>query len=306
MIQVSFLYPQLLLLLLSIPIFIFIYFLGSLYNQRKSLVFPNFEAMKRISGGEVFSRNFIVLYLNLIMLCLLVLGIAGMIIVLDTKSSSFSYVFAIDNSGSMATTDVSPNRLQAAKSFAKSFVDKLSLVEMGVIGFSGDATIMQELDASKLKTKLAIDSIEFGKVGGTNIYNAVIGANEIFGTKKLKSIILITDGQSNVGGVDKILSYANKRNIIIHTIAVGTVEGGEGSLGFISKLDEDFLKALSFNTGGRFFSAQDVGALDEILFNLGRTTTKISLNISTYLLIGSLIILLFNWILYNFRFKTMP
>lgn len=306
MIQVSFLYPQLLLLLLSIPLFILIYFLGGLYNQRKSLVFPNFDAMKRISGGEVFSRNFIILYSNILILGLLVLGIAGMTLVLDTRSSSFSYVFAIDNSGSMATTDVLPNRLQAAKGFAKKFVDKLSLVEMGVIEFSGDAVIRQELDASKLKTKLAIDSIEFGEIGGTNIYNAVIGANKLFGTKKLKAIILITDGQSNVGGVDKILSYANRRSIIIHTIAVGTVEGGEGSLGFISKLDEDFLKALSFNTGGRFFSAQDAGELDEILFDLGRTTITISLNISTYLLIGSLVIFLFNWILYNFRFKTMP
>ncbi|MFH1238243.1 MAG: VWA domain-containing protein [archaeon] len=306
MIQISFLYPKLLLLLFSIPIFILIYFLGGLYNKRRSIVFPNFEAMKRVSGGEIFSRNFIILYINLIILSFLVLGIAGMTISLDVKSSSFTYVFAIDRSESMATTDVLPNRLEAAKSFAGNFVDKLPLVEIGVIGFSGDAMIMQELDASKLKTKLAIDSVNFGEVEGTNIYNAVIGANEIFGTERMKSLILITDGQSNVDGVDKIINYANKRNIIINTVAVGTVEGGESNLGVISKLNEDFLKALAFNTQGRFFSAQDAEALDEVLFEFEKISTNVSLNISIYLLIGSLILFLLNWVLYNFRFKTIP
>ncbi len=306
MMQASFLHPQFLLLLLSIPIFILIYFLGGLYNKRRSLVFPNFEAMKRISGGEIFSRNFVVLYLNLVIVGLLVLGIAGMTVVLETRSGSFSYVFTIDNSESMAATDILPNRLEAAKSFAVKFVDKLPLVEIGVMGFSGDAIVMQELDASKLKAKMAIDNVNFGDVSGTNIYNAVIGANEIFGTRKMKSLILITDGQSNVGGVDKIITYATKRNIIINTIAVGTIEGGKSNLGVISKLDEDFLKALAFNTGGRFFSAQDAEALDEIIFEFEKTITNVSLNISIYLLIGSLILLLFNWVLYNFRFKTIP
>lgn len=301
-----FLYPQLLLFLLSIPLFILIYFLGGLYNHRKSLVFPNFEAMKRISGGEIFSRNFVFLYLNITILTLLVLGISGMTVVLEAKSGSFSYVFAIDSSGSMATTDVLPNRLEASKNFAKEFVDKLPLVDMGVIGFSGDALVMQKLDASKLKTKLAIDNINFGKVSGTNIYNAVIGANEIFGTRKMKSLILITDGQSNVGDVNKIIEYAKKRNIIINTIAVGTLKGGESGSGYISKVNENFLKALAFNTRGKFFSAQDADALDETLFEFGKTATTVSLNISVYLLIVSLILLLLSWTLYNFRFKTIP
>lgn len=306
MMQVSFLYPQFLLFLLLIPIFIMIYFLGGLYNKRKSLIFPNFEAMKRISGGEIFSRNFIFLYINLVIIGLLVLGLAGMTIVLETKSSSFSYVFAIDNSLSMATTDVLPNRLDAAKSFAGKFVDKLPLVEIGVIEFSGDAVVMQELDASKLKAKMAIGNVNFGGVSGTNIYNALIGANEMFGTKRMKSLVLITDGQSNVESADKVISYANRRNIVINTIAVGTVEGGESSLGVISKLDEDFLKSLAFNTGGRFFSAQDSEALDEIIFEFEKNITNVSLDISSYLLISGLILLLFNWVLYNFRFKTIP
>ncbi len=306
MMQMSFLYPQFLLLLLLIPIFVLIYFLGGLYNKRRSIVFPNFEAMKRISGGEIFSRNFVVLYVNLVILGLLVLGIAGMTVVLETKSSSFSYVFAIDNSGSMATTDVLPNRLEAAKSFAGKFIDKLPLVEIGVIEFSGDAVVLQELDASKLKAKMAIGNVNFGEVSGTNIYNALIGANEMFGTKRMKSLVLITDGQSNVEGVDKVISYANRRNIVINTIAVGTVEGGESDLGVISKLDEDFLKALAFNTGGRFFVAQDSEALDEVVFEFEKTITDVSLDISTYLLISSLILLLFNWVLYNFRFRTVP
>ena len=158
-----FLYPNFLLLLLLVPFFVFVYFFSIAYNKKKAVLFANFEAMERFYDVEFFSKNFLALYVNLAILVLLVFSLAGTSVALNIDTSAFSYVIAVDTSDSMATTDVFPDRLNAAKIAAKDFVDLLPLgVEVGVVAFSGDSLVIQELDTSKLKTKMAIDNVNFG------------------------------------------------------------------------------------------------------------------------------------------------
>jgi len=101
--------------------------------------------------------------------------------------------------------------------------------------------------------------------------------------------------------------YANRNSIIINTIAIGTREGGLTEFNTISKVDEDFLKALAFESGGKFFRAQDLPELrdsfEEIALNIDK---NVSIDISFYLLLITLILFTFNWIISNFRFKSLP
>ncbi len=148
---ISFLYPRFLLLLLLVPFFIFVYFFSLMYNKKKAVLFANFEAMERFYDIEFFSKNFLALYANLLILVLLIFALSGTAISFDTDTSAFSYVIAIDTSSSMSTVDVLPNRLEAAKNEARDFIDLLPIgVEVGIIGFSGDATVLQTLDSSKV------------------------------------------------------------------------------------------------------------------------------------------------------------
>lgn len=308
MITVSFLYPKLLLLLFLVPVLIIIYFLSILYNKKKAIIFPNFGALERVSDVEIFSKNYLALYLNVIILILLVLAVSGMSISFNARTSSFSYVIAVDDSWSMKSLDISPNRLDAAKVSAKRFIDMLpTATEIGVISFSGSAEVLQEISNSKLKAKMSIDSIEFGEVQGTNVYNALITANKLFGDRKLKSVILISDGQINVGDTPQILKYTEKNSIIIDTIAIGTEVGGLTEFNTISKVDKDFLKALAFNTGGKFFEANSLENLDESFSSiLNEVDKKVSLDISAYLLFVAIFLLCINWFLHNFRFRVVP
>ena len=305
---ISFLYPKFLLLLLLVPLFIFIYFFSFIYTKKKAVVFGNFEALERISDVEFFSKNFIALYTNIAILCLLVFSLAGTSIDFNANTSDYSYIIAIDNSGSMRTSDIPPTRLDAAKIAGKEFIDLLPVgTEAGVLAFSGDAVVMQELDTSKLKNKLAVDSIDFGNVQGTNVYNVLLTANKLFDARRMKSVVIISDGQLNVGDAPQIVRYANRNSIIINTIAIGTREGGLTEFNTISKVDEDFLKALAFESGGKFFRAQDLPELrdsfEEIALNIDK---NVSIDISFYLLLITLILFTFNWIISNFRFKSLP
>ena len=306
--ELSFLYPKFLALLLLVPFFVFVYFFSILYNKKKAFLFANFEAMERFHDIEFFSKNFAALYANLIVLVLLVFALAGTAIAFDVDTSAFSYVIAIDSSSSMATEDVFPSRLGAAANEAKDFIDLLPIgVEVGIVSFSGDAEVLQVLDTSKFKLKMALDNVDYGEIQGTNIYNALITANKMFDLRQMKSVILISDGQLNVGDAPQIIRYINRNNLIVNTIAVGTAEGGLTEFDTVSKVDEDFLKSLSFNSGGTFFRAEDVGDLDVTFNSLIRDTNKeVVIDLSFYLLLVAILMFTILWVLYNLRFKVVP
>jgi len=308
MAMLLFLYPKFLIFLLLIPFFIFIYFFSIIYNKKKAVLFANFEAMERFYDIEFFSKNFLFLYLNLAILILLVFALAGTSISFVAETSTFSHSLLIDNSGSMKTTDVLPTRLEAAKTSAGSFIDLLPVgAEISVIAFSGDAEVMQEPSNSKVLAKMAVDNIDYGSVQGTNIFNALVIANKLLGDRRLKSLILISDGQLNIGDAPQIIRYANREGLIINTIAIGTREGGTTDLNTVSKTDEDFLSSLASETGGRFFRAEDLSDLEASFNEIGKMTVReILIDISIYLLVAGLALFTFNWILHNLRFKSIP
>jgi Ca-activated chloride channel homolog len=309
MVQVTFFYPVFLFLLFLAPFFILVYFLGLNYSKKKSIMFGNFDALQRVSGNEIFSRNFLALYLNIAILVLLIFSLAGTILIYNAETASFSYVIAIDNSISMSASDLSPTRLEVAKDSARNFIDSLpSGVEVAVLSFSGDARIMQEINTNKIKTKAAINAIDFGTVQGTNIYNAVIGANQLLEEATgNKALVLIGDGQLNVGDTPEIIRYAEVNEMLIHTIAVGTSAGGENAFGVISKVDEDVLKSLAFNTQGSFFRANNSEGLEESLQQIVDSVSKeISMDVSFYLLLIAIGLFSLSWILSNFRFRVLP
>jgi Ca-activated chloride channel homolog len=307
--EIVFIYPKFLLLLFLIPLFILIYFFSFSYNRKKAMVFSNFSAMKRFYEIEFFSRNFVALYLMLITLMLIILSLAGIGVTMHAKTSSFSYIIAIDASQSMTANDVSPNRFMVAKSEAKNFIDLFPPgVEIGIIGFSGDATIYQELDSAKIKSKLALDAIQIGEISGTNIYNALLTANDMFGSRQMKSVILISDGQLNIREAPQVIRLVNRNNLIVNTIAIGTEEGGVmEEFNVVSKVDEDLLKSLAFNSGGQFFNARDHDTMRDSLEKIFLETNRdVTIYLQIYLLIAAACVLTIFWILYNLRFKTLP
>lgn len=311
MVSFSFIYPFFLWFLLIVPLFFIIYFVSLLYHKKKSLVFSNFKAVERFYGIEFFSKNFISLYTNVLILTLLIFSLSGLGLHLDTDTSSYSFAVLIDNSESMSATDITPSRFIASKESAKSFIEGLPLgVNTGIIGFSGESTVYQEITSNKFLLQQGIDNIEYGTVGGTNIHNALINANRLFEQTKeerKKAVILYSDGQANVGDVNLILDFAKRNNITIHTIAVGTEQGGLTETQVISQADIDFLKSLSFNTQGKFFRVTEINDFDEILTELiDRGIYETYFNLTLPLLIAAIILFSLYWVLYNFRIRAFP
>ena len=302
----SFSHPQYLVFLFAIPLFIAIHFYSLSNRKKNALNFANFEAISRIKGIDFFSKNIIMLILNLIVLVLMVLAVSGLTYHTLAETSSFSFVVVVDSSQSMEADDFSPNRLNAAKDTAIDFVRRAPTgVEIGVVSFSGSSYIIQDVSQDKVAVVGKLESIEISRYGGTDIFEAVITSTNLLSRYEHKAIILLSDGQLNVGTVEDIIDYANENDVLIHTIAVGTLEGGETTYG-TSKLNEDSLRSLSYNTGGKHFSATNQELLSQSFLDiLNLTNKKVSINLTAYLILSAILLFGLVFFLSNTRYLSI-
>lgn len=302
----TFTHSQYLFLFFLIPVLFMIHFF-SLSNKKKvALRFANFDAISRIRGIDFFSKNIVILFLNILIMFFLILAISGLTVQVTKESSSFSFVIAIDSSESMLADDFPPDRITAAKNIAREFVDAVPHgVIMGAVSFSGNAYIEQDLTNDKIEIKNSINKIEAKGWGGTDIYEAVITSANMLADEDNKAVIVLSDGQINVGNIDEIIEYAQKKDVLIHTIAVGTEEGGKTPYA-ISKLDKDSLNALAYNSGGKAFLAEDENSLRESFFDiLDVTERKVSINMANYLILFSILLFAAEVFLINTRYLNI-
>lgn len=319
MAEISFVNPSYLWVLLLVPFLVVIHFFTLRQSRSAVIKFSNFEAIERVASGEVLgspykgmltNKNLGLLMLRALVYCLLIFSIAGATISYKGHTSSFDYVFAIDASSSMLADDFTPTRLEAAKQAASEFVDIIpSGANIGIVTFASTAISELMPNKNKQEVKDEILSIELHKSGGTAIGDALITSTNLFITNKSKAIILVTDGQSNVGTEPNVaIQYAREHDIVVHTIGVATREGGNvSSFNFLSKIDEKLLVKIAAETNGRFFVVEDMQSLAGAFREIAASTEKLlSINISWILLISAIVVLGLEWILINTIYRTIP
>jgi Ca-activated chloride channel homolog len=184
----------------------------------------------------------------------------------------------LDISGSMLAEDFQPNRRQAAKEVAQSFVEGRTNDRIGLVIFAGQSFTQcpMTLDYRVLRTLLK--QVKPGMVeDGTAIGMAIAqGVNRLKDSKaKSKVMILLTDGVNNRGEIDPLTAanIAQTFGIRIYTVGVGTV--GEAPYPVQTPfgvryqnipvdVDEKTLKSIADMTGGNFYRATNNRALKEI------------------------------------------
>lgn len=317
--EVSFTNPFFLIFLVSIPLLIISHLFSLRYLKRRALKFANFEAIKRVVGEAkpmtsntyILSQNLPLLVTRVLLILVLVLSAAGMVFWSFGQSSDFNYVLAIDSSSSMLADDFYPSRLDAAKSAAISFVDSLSSeTNVGVVSFSGTSFVDTELTNDLRAVKDEIRGIEVMTVGGTDIGGAIVtSTNVLLREEKARTIIILTDGQSNVGTpVPEAINYANDNHVTIYTIGVATKEGGRFmKIESISQLDEETLKEIAGRTGGDYFRSENKAALSRAFKEIAFShREKIPTHLSMGLLLVALALIFLEWGLISTRYKSIP
>jgi Ca-activated chloride channel family protein len=281
--------PLYLILLVLIPaLALWYYRLGRKKQgtiQISSTIFTSI-AMQR-SG--LMKKNIVVAtYLSIMVL--IILGIARPRKVDKIKETSVSVIdmlLVLDISSSMLADDFAPNRLEAVKNTAINFIDNRKEDRIGILVFAGESFIQCPLTIDKTILKSLISEIKVASkdYDGTAIGMAIANGTNRFRSSEVESkvMILLSDGSNNSGEIDPITAaeLAKEFGIKIYTIGAGTNQSytripGRGLI--LNEIDESTLKKIAKVTGGKYFRATDIEALELIyseINNLERSEIQV-------------------------------
>ena len=191
----------------------------------------------------------------------------------DIKKHGIDIMLALDISGSMQLNDFKPNRLEASKAVARDFVKGRTQDRIGLVVFAGESFLQCPLttDYDIVGELISDMTIVPQSLDGTAIGLAISNCiNRLRDTEsKSKVVILLTDGENNAGDIDPMTAatFASDFDIKIYTIGMAG-SGGVTQQGFFSQrippLNDRLLKAISEETGGRFYRADSEEKLKEI------------------------------------------
>ncbi|WP_336248678.1 VWA domain-containing protein [Stomatohabitans albus] len=201
----------------------------------------------------------------------------------DVEASTVVLVF--DISVSMLAKDVSPNRLEAAKKAAESFVDAVpDNARLGLVLFNQTVTPAVNPRVSRDEVKRALQEAQpdFGTAMGDAINSAVqmIKAdlrNRNVDDTKGATIVVLGDGETTVGNPsDWGAQQAKDADIPVSTIVFGTGQGEiwVDGLYYPAPAAPDELKQVASITNGQFYETANQASLTKIFDELGTSAGK--------------------------------
>lgn len=320
------------LLLLPIVIIWFILLIKHTYSDiaKRRITFASIDMLNRITNHRPTKRPIAKWVLFLFGLILIIVGLArpvGLPYEEVVEGPSLDIVFALDISKSMLANDINGNRrIDVAKAIIKHVVSFLKHDRVGLVVFSGETMVQSPLTIDKATFLSFLDRVDPSLLTkqGTNIAQAIETSLARFDylASQSRVIVLFSDGEDhNKSKLQKIINEANKRNVSIITVGIGTEKGGYIPIGHniwgepvyltykgkrvITRLEEKTLKMIANETGGKYLKANSIENASEIakylenLPRLGyiRTTQPVSNELFHIPLLISFIILLFEWII---------
>jgi len=156
----SFLWSAFLYLLLLIPLIVVIYILALRRRRRFAVRYSSLSLVREAMSHQSWLRRHLSFVLFLIALASLIFALARPIALISVPSNRATIILAIDVSRSMCSTDIPPNRLEAAKSAALAFIKKQdSSQRIGIVAFAGFAELIQPPTADRTLLENAINSL---------------------------------------------------------------------------------------------------------------------------------------------------
>lgn len=253
-------WPAALLSGLAVPVVLGGYLLAMRRRRRQAVAYSSLALLRRAMPRRSRWYRHLPAALLLVSLGLLAVAFARPEVSSTVPVGTTAIILAIDESGSMCSTDMTPNRLGAAEKAALQFVAaQRSGMRMGLVLFSGFAelAVAPTADHSALDHALHNLTANDGTAIGAAILESLQAISEVdprvqpIGNAVLNTasqsaggatnattrpgahgyasdvIVLLTDG-SNTHGVSPLAAvpYAVSRGVRIYTIGLGTTQPG--------------------------------------------------------------------------------
>jgi Ca-activated chloride channel family protein len=264
--------PWLLLGLLLLPLLIAAYVAAERRRRRSAAAFAAPATSASVIPRRPGWRRHFPLALAGLATAALIGALARPQISIAVPAEQATIVLAMDHSGSMAATDVSPSRLTAALDAGEAFLDEVpDRFRVGGVVFDNRSEAVQSPSTDREALRAALREA-MKPSGGTATGDALATSLAMIrtaGAKTPGAIVLLSDGKATHGRDPlPIADEAKKLNIPIYTVALGTAAGTLPN-GDAVPPDTATLRQIAERSGGQAFTASEADALSAVYEKLG-------------------------------------
>jgi len=221
--------------------------------------------------------------------------------VVKKSTEGVDIALVLDVSESMDAEDLEPTRILAAKQVIRQFISQRPNDRIGLVVFGGESVMKSPLTRDfdfllNQVEEVKLRELKQGTAIGLGITNGISRLRK--SQSKNRILILLTDGDSNVGAVNPITAakLAAQDGIRIYTIGIGKQDrvvvpiyafDSRGRKTHLvaqvpSYLNPELLQEISQMTGGKSYMARDSGMLSRILQEIDKLEkTKVLISART-------------------------
>ncbi len=291
----QFIWSDMLALLALVPLLVVIYIWMLRRRARYAIRYSNLLLVHQAMDHKRRIRRHIPPLIFLLGLCAMLLALARPYTQVLIPKQAATVILTIDTSASMASRDIKPSRIAAAKAAAREFVLRQDpMPRIGIVAFSESANLVQAPTLERQQVLAAIDRLNVDTT--TAIGSGILVSLDAIlhdtnprapglvaaapalplapvppGQHAPASIVLLTDGQNVVGPspIDAAQTAA-QYGVRVFTIGIGTTRNQPfvKSARLSDDLDEPTLQRIAQITDAKYFRASDEEALADIYRNL--------------------------------------
>jgi Ca-activated chloride channel family protein len=298
---VTFSSPLWLAAALAVPLLFAVQWALRRRRMRYAISYSNTSVLAAVAPQASWRRNIPVALFATAFLAL-AMGMAKPQAQVAVPRDEATVILTVDVSGSMQASDVTPDRMTAAKNAATSFINRLpERFRVAVVAFSDVSNVLAQPTTDRSSALDAIDSLtaEGGTAMGEALRQSVElveedrerarsplisppsptpGSTPARRPERVTAILLLSDGE-NTAGVDPlaVAAEAAELNVPVYAIALGTPGGivtVPDQFGNPQTLpvppDYATLETIAETTGGGYFEAPSGEDLQAVYDSLGR------------------------------------
>lgn len=305
--MISFAYPDILWLLLVVPVFIGFYILARHERRKRLLKFGKDVREDKIISNVSYYKPTIKICLQSFALVCLIIAFArpwGGVKSQDTTKEGIEVIIAVDASNSMLAPvgddQNGPSRMRVAKNMLERLINRLHNDRVGLIVYTSQAYTLIPVTNDYVSAKMFLNSIDPSQFNtqGTDISAAIDMATSSYMQDKRvgKALILLTDAE-DLEDNDRAVEAAKKaagKGIQIDVIGIGSGKGANipynGSLlidpstgqPVVTSLNEELAMKIASSGKGIYVNANNGDAINELckqLDTIKKSTLKSSLSV---------------------------
>lgn len=281
--------PQLLWLLLLVPVMVVAFAAILLLRRRNLRRFGNIETvsslLRDVSSWRVHTK-FILFSLAFVAMVFAAARPQFGAKLREQKSEGVEMMFVVDVSNSMLAEDFTPNRLDRTRYAIDKLFTQLNQDRVGVVVFAGEAKVQLPIttDYRMARSFTKRLSPQLVDVQGTLLSDAIELASLSFSQREDASrvMILITDGEAHDNDAVVAAERAAERGIRIFAIGIGSPQGAPIKVGgefikdekgemVVSRLNEQLLQQITeIGKGGYIRASNAEFGLSEIVDEIAK------------------------------------